>query len=160
LAGAFKNNAFRAPLKERTMTETDPAFAAPPALGAASDASLTVAFETTAKTMGSGALDVLATPALAALMEKACCQAVNPFMAPGWTTVGVFLGLSHTAPSLPGAKVEAMAEIVSVKGREVRFSVKARDERGQVGACEHARMAVSEEKFMGKAKKRAEGRGG
>ena len=41
-----------------------------------------------AKEIGSGDIDVLATPMLIALMEAAALAAVQTFLAPGWTTVG------------------------------------------------------------------------
>lgn len=135
-------------------------FAAIPAPGSIGTATLVVSAENVAKKLGSGSLDVLATPALVALMEKAACEAVNPFLAPGWTTVGVKIDVSHSAPSLLGWKVEAKAEIVKAEGREIRLVIKASDEFGPVGAAEHARVAVSAEKFMERAAKRPEGKKG
>ena len=131
-------------------------FSSPPVVGTSSTASLVASLENAARAVGSGSFDVLATPALAALMEKASCQALNPFLTPGWTSVGTLLNLAHSAPTLPGAKVEATATITAVEGREVRFDIKAFDGSGQVGSCEHARVAVSEAKFLDRAKRRAE----
>ena len=46
-------------------------------------AALRVTTENTALAMGSGELNVFATPALAALVEKACWQSVAPELDPG-----------------------------------------------------------------------------
>ena len=56
----------------------------------------------TARAMGSGTLDVFATPALAALAEQACWQSVAPELEPGCGTVGTKLSLEHTAPTPVG----------------------------------------------------------
>jgi predicted thioesterase len=118
---------------------------------------MVVTKDVTAKSLESGSLEVLATPALAALMEKAACLAVDPYLSPGITTVGVLLTLKHEAASGLGAKVTATAKIVSAQGREIRFEIKASDEAGQVGSCDHARFAVGAERFMEKVGRRAEG---
>ena len=55
----------------------------------------------TARAMGSGTLEVFATPALAALAEQTCWQSVAPELEPGSGTVGAKLSLEHTAPT-PG----------------------------------------------------------
>ena len=46
---------------------------------------MTVTQENTAKTMGSGSLDVLATPAMVAMMEHAACLALEDALEPGLT---------------------------------------------------------------------------
>lgn len=46
--------------------------------GICGEQSVRVSAENTAKTMGSGTLDVFATPALVALAEKTCWQSVAP----------------------------------------------------------------------------------
>lgn len=60
--------------------------------GICGEQSVRVSAENTAKTMGSGTLDVFATPALVALAEKTCWQSVAPALeaaaarwAPSWS---------------------------------------------------------------------------
>ena len=67
-------------------------------------ASLTVTGENTARAMGSGALPVLATPAVAALVEQAAWQSVQPELEPGCGTVGTRLDLAHKAATPVGGR--------------------------------------------------------
>ena len=47
--------------------------------------------------MGSGALDVFATPAVVAYMEMAACYAVNDLLEEGLSTVGTKIDIAHIA---------------------------------------------------------------
>ena len=58
-----------------------------------------------AKTMGSGTLDVFATPAMIALMEKTAWKSVAPYLEEGCGTVGTLLNVTHDAPTPLGMKV-------------------------------------------------------
>ena len=59
--------------------------------------SVAVTPENTAKTMGSGTLNVFATPALVALAEKTCWMSVADALDEGCGSVGTKLELEHTA---------------------------------------------------------------
>lgn len=107
-----------------------------------------------AVTVGSGSLPVFATPMLAALMEKAACNAIADFLEDGETTVGTSLELAHTAATAAGMTVTAEAEVIAVSGREITFSITASDEAGAVGSCTHKRFLVKSESFLQKAEKR------
>ena len=54
-----------------------------------------VTSDMTARVIGSGELEVLATPKLAALIEKAAWMSVSGALDEGQTTVGTRLELSH-----------------------------------------------------------------
>lgn len=118
--------------------------------GMRATAHLTVTDQTTAKTVGSGSLNVLATPMMAALMEKAACNAVAPFLEEGETTVGTELNIRHTAATPQGLLVIAEAELVSQNGREITLNVTARDSVGEIGSGIHKRFVVDAEKFQSK----------
>ena len=76
--------------------------------------SVAVTNENTAKTMGSGTLDVFATPALVALAEKTCWMSVAEALDEGCGTVGTKLELEHT-PTTPESKnVNSESEKVDV----------------------------------------------
>ena len=75
----------------------------------------------TAKAVGSGILDVFATPMMIALMEKAACACLSDALADGQTSVGTQINTAHTAASPIGAEITATAVIVSVDGRKVDF---------------------------------------
>ena len=104
-----------------------------------------------AKTMGSGTLDVFATPAMIALMEKTAWESVQPYLEEGSGTVGTLMNVKHVAASPVGMKITCETELTKVDGRALTFSVKAFDETGLIGEGEHERFIVYNEKFQAKA---------
>lgn len=116
----------------------------------------TVSGELTAKTMGSGELDVFATPALVAALEAASVNAIADGLDNGYTSVGCGISISHSAPSVVGAEITATAVVKETDGRKVVFTVRASDENGIIGEGEHTRVVVSKAKFMSKAIIRSE----
>jgi predicted thioesterase len=105
----------------------------------------------TAKMMGSGTLDVFATPAMIALMEKTAWESVQPRLDEGSGTVGTSLQVRHVAATPVGMKVTCESELVKVEGRALTFRVKAYDESGLIGEGEHERFIVFNDKFQAKA---------
>ena len=103
--------------------------------------------------MGSGSLEVFATPAMAALMENAAMEAVAPELPAGATTVGTRLEISHLRATPTGENVTAEARLTEVDGRRLLFKVEARDSQGIIGQGLHERFIVDCAKFMGKLKK-------
>ena len=79
-------------------------------------AALRVTTENTARALGSGELEVLATPAVAALIEKACWKAVAGELDLGTGTVGTSLSLAHTAPTPIGMVVYCDCELTAGGG--------------------------------------------
>ena len=126
--------------------------------GIRGEQSVAVTSENTAKTMGSGTLDVFATPALVALAEKTCWQSVAPELDPGCGTVGTKLELAHNAPTPVGMMVRCESELTAVDGRKLTFSAVMYDDAGEVGRATHERFIIQNEKFQKKAdaKKAAE----
>lgn len=112
---------------------------------------VTVTPENTAKTMGSGTLNVFATPALVALAEKTCWMSVVDALDEGCGSVGTKLELEHTAPTPVGMTVTCHSELVAVEGRKLTFKVTLADEKGPVGGGTHERFVIFEEKFAAKA---------
>lgn len=104
-----------------------------------------------AKTMGSGTLDVFATPAMIALMEKTAWMSVADELEEGCGTVGISLDVAHSAPTPLGMKVTCESELTKVEGRKLIFHVKAYDEKGMIGEGTHERFIIQNEKFQEKA---------
>ena len=119
--------------------------------GLVGEATLTVERAMLASAMGSGNLDVLATPALIALMENAACQAVEGHLADGQTTVGVSVEVRHLAPTPTGSVVRARAELVEVDRRRLVFQVEAFDEREKIGEGSHERAVVDAARLLARA---------
>ena len=104
----------------------------------------------TALTVGSGLLEVFATPAMIAMMEETASMSVAPALAEGSTTVGTLVNVSHVAATPVGAPVWCETELLEVDGRKLTFSVKAYDNAGLIGDGTHERFIVFSEKFMAK----------
>ncbi|MBV8715886.1 MAG: hypothetical protein JOZ65_12560, partial [Chloroflexi bacterium] len=68
-----------------------------------------------ASAVGSGNLDVFATPAMVAMMESAAIQALAGHLPPEQTSVGVRVDIRHLAATPPGVEVRARAELVELE---------------------------------------------
>ncbi|MCD8186797.1 MAG: thioesterase family protein, partial [Rikenellaceae bacterium] len=98
---------------------------------------LTVSEAHSAKHWGSGALDVLATPALIALMENAAMNAVRQALPEGGDTVGTEVCVSHVKATGIGDTVRATARLKKIDGRKLVFEVSAGDSKGEIGSGTH-----------------------
>ena len=108
----------------------------------------------TARTMGSGTLDVFATPAMIALMERTASESVQPLLEDGMCSVGTLIDVQHTAATPLGMTVTCNTLLVSVDGRKLVFEVIASDESGEIGRGRHERFIVNAERFMQKTTQR------
>ena len=106
----------------------------------------------TAAALGSGDMDVFATPAMVALMENAAMNAVAPHLAEGQTTVGTQITTSHIKASALGATITATAVLTAVDGRSLTFATTARDGENIIGEGVHTRFVVDRERFLSKLK--------
>lgn len=111
-----------------------------------------VSRDNTALKIGSGDMEVFATPAMVALMENAAMQAVSPFLPEGSSTVGSQIDISHTKPSGIGDKISATAILMSIDNRKLTFSVQAKDGKDTIGQGTHIRFIVDKAKFLSKLK--------
>jgi predicted thioesterase len=122
-------------------------------LGPGLCASVTLVVEEadTAVAMGSGDVQVLATPRVIALAEQASCEAVADELEPGATTVGYEVQLAHLAPTPVGGKVTAEATLENVESRRLTFRVAVNDDRGLVAAGRVTRVVVMRDRFLERA---------
>lgn len=111
----------------------------------------TVTPEMTARVMGSGTLDVFATPAMIALIEETAWKSVSNHLDDGQATVGTNLKIEHIAPTPVGMKVTCNTELIEVDGRRLVFNVSVSDDKGEVGRGTHERFIINEKKFQLKA---------
>lgn len=118
-------------------------------------AELIVSQKELALNVGSGNLEVMATPVMAMLMEKAACRCLADFMENDETTVGTMLNISHTAATPEGMTVRAEAVLREINGREFIFDVRAFDEIGLIGEGTHKRFLVYGKRFTEKTKAKA-----
>ena len=104
----------------------------------------------TAKNIQSGNARVLATPHLAAMLEKAAHELCLPYLDEGCATVGTNLNLNHLAATPVGMKVTVTATVTECEGRKIVFSLDAYDETEKIADGTHTRFSVFSEKFQAK----------
>ena len=121
-------------------------------IGITGEARCLVTPETTAANLGSGALEVFATPAMIALIEKTAWQSVQPMLEEGCGTVGTALRVRHLSATPVGMEVVAKTELQEIDGRRLVFKVEVYDAKGMVGDGEHERFIVKNDSFLKKAK--------
>lgn len=115
----------------------------------------TVTDADTAAAVGSGSLRVLGTPRLLAWLEAATCEAIEPALPEGGTSVGTRVQLEHLAASPVGQVVRVSATAAYVEGRLHRFTVAAHSVPALDGATptllasgEITRVVVDANRFM------------
>ena len=111
---------------------------------------LVVEHEDTAAVYGSGALEVFATPAMIALMEKTCLESVCSKIGEGNTTVGIAVNIKHLKASPEGSAIRCDAQLIEVDRKRLVFEVRCFEGETLIGEGIHERFVVDSEKFMGK----------
>ena len=95
---------------------------------------------------------VMSTPTMIAMMELAAIDAIRPFLDAGESSVGMSIEVSHSAATPPGHRARAEAELTSVEGRRLEFSVSAFDDVEQIGSGTHRRAVVDAARFNDRIK--------
>lgn len=99
----------------------------------------------------SGSLEVLGTPFMITLMEKATCSACESLLDEGETTVGTAINITHDKASGLGELIKASATLKAVDGRKLTFDVIATDSKEDIiGKGTITRFVVNGERFMSK----------
>ncbi|WP_294950788.1 thioesterase family protein [uncultured Eubacterium sp.] len=99
----------------------------------------------------SGSLEVLGTPYMIALMEKATCSACESLLDEGETTVGTAINITHDKAIGLGELIKASATLKAVDGRKLTFDVIATDSKEDIiGKGTITRFVVNGERFMSK----------
>lgn len=104
--------------------------------------------------MGSGSLEVFATPALVALMENAAVRAIDACLDENYSTVGIEISVRHLAATPLYEKVTAIAEVTRVEDRRITFEVRAWDERELIGEGTHVRYIIHVDRFLARLQDR------
>lgn len=108
-----------------------------------------------ASTVGSGLVDVFATPMMIALLELAASKSIESYLEDGQASVGTLVNVSHTGATPIGMTVSATARVTTVDRRKVEFDITVKDDCGEVGSGTHTRFIIEKQKFMEKAASKA-----
>ena len=104
----------------------------------------------TALYLGSGDVPVLGTPALLALAEGACVDAIADELPDGETSVGTWAEIEHLKAIPVGHRVCAHATLIGHHGRRLEFSVVVEDDGETVAKVRHRRVLVDRDRFLAK----------
>ena len=112
--------------------------------------SLIVNKSQSASALGSGFLDVFATPAMVAFMENTASKVIDDLQQ-GFTTVGIEINVKHLKASKIGETVTCKATLTNQDKRIYEFEIEVTDSSGDtIGTATHKRAAVEIERFMRK----------
>jgi predicted thioesterase len=112
------------------------------------DRTLTVDDSHTAARLGSGTVEILGTPAVLALAEGACCDAVAEDLLAEETSVGTWSEVEHLRAVAVGETVCAHATLVGHHGRRLEFTVNVEHDGETIARVRHRRMLVDRERFL------------
>lgn len=118
---------------------------------------IVVGHEHTAPFVGSGRIEVLATPVMINVIEAAALAAIEHLLPAGHQSLGIHLDVGHTAATPIGLRVTATAEVIAVDGRTVTFRVEAHDEVEPIGGGTHKRVVVSVARFDERVQRKVRG---
>ncbi|MEX0868584.1 MAG: hotdog domain-containing protein, partial [Nitriliruptoraceae bacterium] len=109
---------------------------------------LVVSEQDTSIALGSGDVPVVGTPALLALAESACVQAIDGELADAETTVGTWAEIEHVTPVAVGGRVCARATLIGHHGRRLEFNVTIEHGDTVVAKVRHRRVLVDRMQFL------------
>lgn len=105
-----------------------------------------------ATVVGSGSVEVFATPAMIALMEKTANNSLRNHLPEGCVTVGVEINTKHLKASAIGKEIVCKSELIKVDGRKLFFNISAYEGEDMIGQATHTRVIVNKEKFLNNLK--------
>lgn len=112
--------------------------------------SLTVGPDNTARALGSGDVPVLGTPALLALAEGACVDAIADDLPEDETSVGTWAEVEHLKATPIGCTVTAHATLIGHHGRRLEFVVTVDQDGETIAKVKHRRILLHRDRFLAK----------
>ena len=116
--------------------------------------SFPITMDNSAIHIGSGSSRVLATPWMIAFMERVSHRLLTCCLPEGYSSVGTHLDVHHLAPTPVGATIRVKAEVLSLDGIRVYFSVEAWDDQEKIGEGQHERVVIDEARFLRRVEKK------
>jgi fluoroacetyl-CoA thioesterase len=112
--------------------------------------------ETAAAVAGGKLPHVLSTPHLVGWIETTCHQAIDEWLGPDQTSVGISINLKHMAATPVGMEVRVRVEVLEVSGRKLRYRVEAWDPVEKAAEGEHERFIIDCERFTQNVEKKVQ----
>ena len=85
---------------------------------------------------------VLSTPMMIGLMEIVSKDLVQPFLPPGYTTVGFEVNIKHKAPAFIGSQIAVRSKVLEADGRKLLFEVRVTEGEKVIGEGLHRRTII------------------
>jgi predicted thioesterase len=117
-------------------------------IGLIGEAITTVTSEQSAIALGSGSVDVYASPSMIALMEAATVSAIDPHLSENRVSVGIDIAVRHVSPTPIGEQITSIAEITRIDGKRITLEVRAWDEHEMIGIGTIVRYLVDYDEFV------------
>jgi len=95
---------------------------------------------------------VLATPVMIMIMENAALNAMKPYLGDNESALGTRVDVRHLAATPAGRHVKGEAEVTTVDGRRVEFTIRATDAGEVIGTGTHERVIIELTQFMARLK--------
>lgn len=105
-----------------------------------------------ATVVGSGSVEVFATPAMIALMEKTANNSLRNYLPEDCVSVGVEINTKHIKASAIGKEIVCKSELIKVDGKKLFFNISAYEGGDMIGQASHTRVVVNKEKFLNNLK--------
>lgn len=105
-----------------------------------------------ATVVGSGSVEVFATPAMIALMEKTANNSLRNYLPEDCVSVGVEINAKHIKASAIGKEIVCKSELIKVDGKKLFFNISAYEGEDMIGQASHTRVVVNKEKFLNNLK--------
>ena len=121
-------------------------------LGLTGAAGLTVTDADTARSLGTGDVEVLATSKLLEVMLAATMAALDGHVPDGMTTAGMRVNLDHLNGSPVGADVTATATLIRIEGRRLVFEADVMSDGITVGIGRVIRVQVDRDSFLSRVR--------
>lgn len=112
--------------------------------------SIKVTEQMTADKVGSGLLQVFATPSMIALCEQCASESVQEYLEEGTCTVGTLVNIKHIAATPIGMTVKCQSILKEIDRKRLVFDIEVFDEKEKIGEGTHERFIVTNQKFMDK----------
>lgn len=99
--------------------------------------------------VGSGGLNVFATPAMLAFMENIAHEMVRPYLSAGQDSVGTSADIKHLKAAPIGSAISCTATITGIEGAHLQFTIECFDASGAlIGTARHGRYVINIERFL------------
>lgn len=112
----------------------------------------TVTEKELAKVVGSGEVEVYATPMMIAFMEQSASSLIKEELDSEETSVGILIHTTHQAATPCHQKVTCHVKVSAVDRKKVTFEISVSDEKDIIATATHERMVVNKERFEARAK--------